>query len=362
MKKVLFPLIICALILCGCGKEAAPVSTPEPVPTASPPPVEMVLTDESAEEILALAAQTQLEYIDANESREYDALMELSGLLPDCRIVWEYELDGQKISCEAESLILSSAAGLEDALLYLPRLKKVDLLSCEISTEQMDAYYSIRPDIDYLWWISFGEWRVRSDITCFSTLRTSSNHRYTDEELYPLLRYCTKLRALDLGHNDLSDISLIGNMKELQVLILADNRRLTDISPLAGLKELHYLEMFLCYDISDFSALYELEKMQDLNLSYCRNLEDISFIDNMPDFRMGWFRSTKVARSQRDYYHQLMPETTILIGSPADPSSVYGGWRSTERNGCIRKAFTNWEQILEYRHWNDVEYAENAED
>ncbi len=357
MKKFLFLIIFC-LMLCACGTEAPPSPTPEPAPTPSPLPTQLVLTDESAGEILALAAQTQLEYIDAKASREYEALLELSRLLPHCRIVWEYELDGQKISSEEESLVLSSAQGLEEALLYLPGLKSVDMLNCDVSVEQMDAWSALRPDIDFLWWVSFGTWRVRSDITCFSTLRTSSNHRYTEEELYPLLRYCTKLRALDLGHNDLCDISLIGNMKELQVLILADNRRLTDISPLAGLKELHYLEMFLCYDITDFSALYELEKMQDLNLSYCRNLDDIGFIDNMPDFSMGWFRSTKVTRTQRDYYHQLMPETTILIGSPADPSSVYGGWRSTERNGCIRKAFTNWEQVLEYRHWSDVEYMQ----
>ena len=358
MKKVLFLLIICALFLCACGREPVPVPTPEPVPTPSPPPTKIVLTDESAEEILALAAQTQLEYIDANLSREYEALLELSGLLPHCRIVWEYELDGQKISSEAESLVLNSLEGLEDALAYLPALKSIDLLGCDVSTEQMDVYSALRPDIDFLWWLSFGEWRVRSDITCFSTLRTSSNHRYTTEELYPLLRYCTKLRALDLGHNDLSDISLIANMKELQVLILADNLHLTDISPLAELKELHYLEMFLCYDITDFSALYELEKMQDLNLCYCRNLEDISFIDNMPDFKMGWFRSTRVSLGQRNYYHQLMPDTTILIGNPEDPSSVLGGWRSTERNISIRNAFTNWDKVIEYRHWSDVEYME----
>ena len=37
-----------------------------------------------------------------------------------------------------------------------------------------------------------------------------------------------------------------------------------------------------------------MPKMMDMNLSYCKNLEDISFIDNMPDFRNGWFRDTKV--------------------------------------------------------------------
>jgi len=355
MKKALFSLLICALLLCGCGMEQ-PEESPVPIPSATPAPTEIVLGDESAEEILSLATQTQLIYIDARQSREYDALLELSALLPDCRIVWDYELGGELLSSETEGLSLSSAEGLEEALLYLPQLKSIDLLQCDVSVEQMDLYSALRPDVDFLWTVSFGKWQVRSDITCFSTLRTGSNHRYTNEELYPLLRYCRKLRALDLGHNDLTDISLIGQMPELQVLILADNPNLRDISPLADLKELHYLELFLCKDIEDFSPLYGLDKMQDINLSYCRNLEDISFIDNMPDFRMGWFRDTHVTRGQAKYYTELLPEVTIVRGSPADPSSVIYGWRSTERNRCIRNAFTRWDEVKEYRHWSDVEY------
>lgn len=358
MKKACFLLIACVLLLCGCHKAEAPIPEEKPVPAETPAalPTELVLGDESAEEILALSSQTQLEYIDAGASREYAALTELCSLLPRCRIVWEYELDGQSISSEDESLVLSSADGLEEALLYLPGLKSVDLLNCDISIEELDAFSALRPDIEFLCWVEFGSWRVRSDITCFSTLRTGSNHRCTSEELYPLLRYCTGLRALDLGHNDLTDISLIAEMKELQVLILADNPRLTDISALASLPELHYLELFLCKDITDFSPLYELTKMQDINLSYCRNLEDIGFIDNMPDFRMGWFRDTHVTREQANYYTELMPEVTLVRGSPADPSSVIYGWRSTERNRCIRNAFSNWDEVLEYRHWSDVEY------
>ena len=275
-------------------------------------------------------------------------------------MIWEYEIDGQTVSSEAESLVLSSTEGLEDALRYLPELKQLDLLQCTVSTEQMDVFSTLRPDVDFLWLVSFGNWQVRSDISCFSTLRTGSehSHRYTSEELYPLLRYCRKLRALDLGHNDLSDISLIGEMPQLQVLILADNPNLKDISPLGKLKELHYLELFLCWEIEDFSCLYELEKMQDLNLSYCRKLSDISFIDNMPDFRMGWFRDTSVSREQVDYYDELLENADFLAGSPVDPSSVCYGWRSTERNLFIRNAFTRWREVVEYRHWTDIEYMD----
>jgi len=76
----------------------------------------------------------------------------------------------------------------------------------------------------------------------------------------------------------------------------------------------------------------------------------------MPDFRIGWFRDTGVSREQADEYMLLRPDSFILRGSPADPSSVIYGWRATERNRCIRNAFTQWKTVLEYRRWDDVEY------
>ena len=33
-----------------------------------------------------------------------------------------------------------------------------------------------------------------------------------------------------------------------------------------------------------------------------------------------------------------------------------GGWRSSDRNVAIRKAFENWAFVTEFRAWDDVEY------
>ena len=363
-KHLIWAAVLALALLCACGGEVAaplPTAAVTPAPTPSPtptPPSTLVLTDESAGEILALADREYLKSIDATQSREYDALLALSALLPDCHIFWNYEFGGELYPSGTEELTVTDPEGLEEALRFLPGLRKVDMTACLLPTEEMEALSVLRPDVDFLWTLRFGEWTVRSDITCFSTLRTGGedSHRYTSGELYPLLRFCRNLRALDLGHNALTDISLIGQMSQLQVLILADNPALTDISPLASLTELHYLELFLCWDIADFSPLNSLSNMQDLNLSYCRNLADISFIDNMPGFQNGWFRSTQVLAEDVEPYRESRPEITFIYGSPVDISSVCCGWRSTERNIAIRRAFTNWRNVAEYRHWDDVEY------
>ena len=351
MKKylVLISLLILTL-LCACGATEPPAATPTPAPTPSPtPPSAIVLTDESAAEILALAQYTSLKSIDATGSREYDALLRLSALLPDCDIVWTYEFNGERYSSRTEELTVTETEGLEDALRFLPELKRVDLTGCTLSTEQMDALSQLRPDVDFLWMVRFGNWEVRSDITCFSTLRTGTegSHRYSSEELYPLLRFCRHLRALDLGHNALT---------ELQVLILADNPDLTDISPLAKLENLHYLELFLCWDIEDFSPLDSLVRMQDINLSYCKNLSGLRFLDSMPEIENVWVRGTGVTWEAVEPYAESRPEITFVYGSPSDISAVCCGWRSTERNTAIRRAFTNWQQVEDYRHWDDVTY------
>lgn len=363
-KWVILLLCYCCCLLCACGtREAAVpsedlVPSPSPSPSPTPSPTRLVLKDESAEEILALADIPTLVYIDATASREYEALAELRESLPDCQIDWVYELDGQLLSSDTEEVTLSDPSGLEDALPYLPALKRVDLTGCQPSIEQMDICYDLRPDVDFLWTFSFGKWTVRSDLTCFSSLQPGSVdiYRYTSEDVYPLLRFCPHLRALDLGHNGLTDISLIGELDELQVLILADNPYLEDISPLANLKELYYLELFMCPKVTDFSSIYELTAMRDLNISYCRELKDISFIDNMPDLEMAFFLGSYVDMDQVNAYRESRPEIDLKKFNPNPDTSVGFGWRTAERNVAIRWAFSHWRHVIEFITWDNVIY------
>lgn len=372
MKRAVALLLLSALLLAGCSSlapaaspDAAPgapaesAALPEPTPEPTPePPVSLVLHDESAEEILALAAYADsLRAIDATASREYEALVRLRELLPDCEIRYQVPFQGRLLPGDLRELSVEDPQGLEEILPFLPELEKVDMSACRLDTEQMDRLFEGYPQIDFLWTLRFGNWEVRSDITCFSSLRTGENYRYNEQELYPLLRYCRHLRALDLGHNDLRDISLIGRLPELQVLILADNPNLTDASPLGQLSGLCYLELFLCWDIQDFSWLESLPNMLDLNLSYCRNLSDPGFIDSMPLLENCWMRSTMITRESIASYRETRPEITFVVGSPSDVSAVCLGWREKPRNMAIRRAFTKWRQVEDFRSWDDVDYV-----
>lgn len=372
MRKSVLPMIILIALLCVCvlvengtielslpepvpavapTPEPTPEPTPAPTPVPTPPPTEYVITGESAKEITALGEIKSLKYIDATASREYAAIAELREMLPDCEIDWVYRLGDQLIPGDAEELTVTSLHGLEGALRYLPDLRFVDMLACEVTTDDIDRFMEINSDADYLWWVKFGRWVVRSDIQIFSSMRTTDNHRYTNEELYPLLHYCTKLRALDLGHNDLTDMTDIGRMTDLQVLILADNNNITDISPLKSLDKLYYMELFLCTNITDFSGFDGMVSMEDINVRYCRYLNDPSFLANWPNLRMFYCANTGIGL--REVYPYRIEGCAYETASE-DFQSVYHGWRDTARNIAIRHWFHHFEDIAEFRNWDDI--------
>lgn len=362
-KKYFLPAAVAVIVLALVVLFAAgtiPLSAPAPAPTPepTPAPTEYTITGESAEEIAALGEISTLRHIDATASREYEALAKLRAALPECEMDWVYELNGVEYPGDTEELTVETLDGLEDALRYLPDIRFVDMLACEVTTDDIDRYMEINPDADYLWWVKFGRWVVRSDIQIFSSMRTTDNHYYTNEELYPLLHYCKKMRALDLGHNALTDLTDIGNMTDLQVLIIADNEYLTDLSPLKNLDKLYYLEMFLCINITDFSGLDGMVSMEDMNCRYCRYLDDPSFLANMPNLRMLYCANTGLGLREIAPYRI---EGCSYETASEDYSSVYHGWRATDRNIAIRHLFHHFEDVKEFISWDNIVYKDEAD-
>ena len=356
-------LLLCLLlVLPACGvraeqpPEPTPEATPEPTPEPTPPPTEWTLSDESAEEILALADEFPgLEHIDATASTEYDALLALREKLPNCDIDWVYEFQGVSYPSDTTELKVTDMTGLEDALRYLPALTDVDLLEAGAAIEDLDRFSEIRPDVFWLWEFNFHGFRIRTDILVYSSLQPIGFVPRDEAFYYPILKYCTKLKALDLGHNSFRDISLIGRMTDLEILILADDH-LTDASCLSNLHNLIYLELFMNDELEDFSFLDDLTKLKDLNLCYCEHLTSLEFIKHMPDLE---FMLVKYTGLDVDYYNETKannPQIRMTYWD-GDIESTNSGWRDTARNHMIRCAFSNWPDIVRYEHYNDMDFS-----
>ncbi len=359
---LLWVILLCVL-LCGCGKQEAeapavtaqptPTATPEPTPVPTPAPTTWTITDESADQILTLAEIPSLVHIDATKSQEYDALLQLHKLLPNCDIRWSYTFQGKSYSSSTRELKVTDLTGLEDAIRYLPKLETIDLTETDAVLEDLDRFDAVRPGIFYLWNFRFNGFKMNTDIRVFSTLRDGTGRRFTDKELYPIVKYCRHLKALDLGHNQLSDLSSIGELKELEVLILSGNP-IEDASPLGNLKNLSYLELFMCPNIRDFSFLSQLTKLQDLNLCYDFGCTNLSFLGSMPGLRFGSFKLTGVTPEDFKTWQEKMPES-VLVYWDGNLDSSASGWHDTARSIQVRRAFNGWRHISEYRGIGDLD-------
>lgn len=344
----------------GAEPGAAGETSAEPTPAPTPMPTTLVLTDESAEEILAYTAWTQLESVDATASHEYEALRALQDALPDCRVEWLYDYAGETYnSLDEIELKPASTEGLAEALRALPRVKRVDLLDVTVPDAEKDALMEANPGVDFLWWVNFRHWTLRSDTQVFSTLLSGETWqpRYSENDLAPLFKYCRHLKALDLGHNNLQDLSLLGTLPELQVLILVDNPWLRDISPIANLTELRYLEIFVCPKIEDMSPIRALTKLEDVNFCHQRQLNDPSIFDDMPNLKVCWLRDIGFTQEQKQAFLEAHPDTRVEFNVYMNRlSAVDGGWRATDENVAIRTAFHNYRLVTFFDYWEDIRY------
>jgi len=264
--------------------------------------------------------------------------------LPGCSLRWTYELCGQKIDESTSELDLretgmTDVSELDEALPYFANIRRIYLTDLDIPSADIEALADRYPDVKFVWRIYFGyrnKYNIMSDAVGYSTLNSDGNRdspeRLTDQQAQ-VLRYCTELEALDLGHNSLTDISFIANFPRLRVLILADNR-ISDISVVSQLKELEYVELFL-NPITDASPLAELPKLQDLNLC-CTGVRNVDPLLGMTTLRRLWLAHNGIPGGERNRIAAALPDCRCSF---AGNGSTGDGWRDSERYRWMRAYF-----------------------
>lgn len=278
---------------------------------------------------------------------------------PDIQIFCSAKIYGVAFDSHTELLNLNgipihSPDQLCLAIELFPHIKTIEMCDCGLSNEIMQGLREEYPEIKFVWTIKVLQFKIRTDAQVFSTLANNFNKPGNTETFLPIFRYCTELRALDLGHMAITDISEITNLKKLHTLILADNY-ISDISPIAELKELVYVELFQ-NRIRDVSPLLELPNLEDLNLCYNGRMENPTVLTGC----------TKLKRLYISHCSLDANEISQLRnGIPADcefnytaPNCVFSGWRTkaNARNTKIREAFKYWRNVKEYPTWDNIIY------
>ena len=223
-----------------------------------------------------------------------------------------------------------TVASMDDFIAFLkefPNLKKVDMFATQVTAAQVGKLTEALPEVAFGWKLQLMKYKdrhiVRTDAEAFSTLHGKCPNHASSE--FGLLKYCTNLLALDLGHNNLTDLSFLLNMPRLRVLILGENQKLKNIEALAELKDLEYLELFTC-GIKDITPLTKLPNLIDLNLAN-NSVADWRPLKEMKQLKRLWISGMgahAMTAAEKAELEEALPDTKIMYkGQPTD-----NGWRT----------------------------------
>lgn len=267
---------------------------------------------------------------------------------PDIHFVWTVKLGNATFSSEDTVMDLDTPRGevklsqIAAALDALPGIERVIMHKYTPKLATLDSYLlTPYPDVQFEWTLNWlicngRRIRLRYDATVFSTGKGRQDPRYTSKQIWEKLQYFPDLVAIDVGHNNVSDLSFLSNFPGLKRLICIDSKKpVTDISVLAELKELEYIELFM-QDITDISALANHEKLLDLNLCH-NNVTDLSPLYSCTSLERLWISyNPNLTAEEVAKLQEKLPNCVIETKSY---ESTGAGWRKHPRYDILIKSF-----------------------
>lgn len=348
-----------------------PSPSPEPTPVPTPEPTQIPTVLIGGEQIPVTATEVTIQTEeDLNALGEFQTLYSVNAFalylsveqvrtlqaqFPEVQVTCGVHLFELDVAVETEELDLqgiemTSPDDVMTAVGCLPNLKKVNMCKCGLTNEQMETLVNAYPDVKFVWEVKMGNHTLRTDVVGFSTknpskyYNESSSPEYVEKvkktkRLYTediqVLKYCTDLVALDLGHNYIDDISVLQYLPKLQILILADNK-LTDISVFRELPELVYVEIFM-NKVTDLNPLEGHDKLLDLN--FCNNdVSDLSPLESLTQLERVWCAGNEFSRSDGKALQEKLPDAKVNYTAKDDTAD---GWREHERYFWMKEYFAD---------------------
>lgn len=266
-----------------------------------------------------------------------EALDTLLENYPQITFRWQVNVCGRLVDSQQEELDLSGivmedTVELEKAVAMLPKLRKVLMIDCGISNEEMDALNMRWENIKFVWTVVLNQYiTVRTDITSFMPIGHFGFSVFT-EDCYNL-RYCHDIICLDIGHQPVYACDFVQYMPHLKYLILADTR-VKDITAVGTLKELVFLELFLT-PVEDLSPLVGCTALEDLNICYVAgDADDPEDIATISTLKRLWWSQAGIEWKTQLMLREKLPNTKMNFST----KSSTGDWRYDKHYYDMRDA------------------------
>lgn len=266
----------------------------------------------------------------------WDALSAFCAERPEVRVNCRFTLYGKEFTLESDEMNLThipiedQGALVKSITACMPKLRYLDMDRCGVDDEHMARIRDSLPNAEVVWRIWFGEvghgfagYSVRTDVERILASNPGIGGELTPENTQSL-KYCTKVKYLDVGHNSyLRDISFVSYMPDLEIVVLAMGNWF-DASPLENCTKLRYAELQTT-SLSDLRPLMKLENLEDLNLCYCYALHDISPLYELPNLKRLYLGMlSPIPTEQVERFKQLHPNCEVDT-EVEDPTT--GRWR-----------------------------------
>jgi len=272
----------------------------------------------------------------------------LANAYPKVAFVWNVQLlEDFAVRSDVTALdlrkhIVPDAAAFSDSLVLFPNLQSLDMCGTGPSDEEMAAIRARYPQVKVVWYIHIYNWVIRTDIKGFSTGNRSrfpdgagryeagtaqfSYHRIHAED-FEVLKYCTDLIALDVGHcTRLGNIDFLKYVPKLQYLDIA-LCNLEDISVLENMHDLVYLQMMYNY-IADPSPIKNNTKLRYVNASNnCLTSADV--FTTLPNLERLWINCSGLSDEQIASASATLKEklpNIVIKASQDNPEYAMSAW------------------------------------
>ena len=268
---------------------------------------------------------------DKSSKLDWQDIAMLKAAAPNARFSYSFTLYGQELTLDSEKLdfrgteVKDNGKALYSVLSCMNNCTYLDMDSTGVDDEVLADLRTLFPQTEIVWRVWFGEsYSVRTDVERILASKPTVGGMITDASC---LKYCTKVKYLDIGHNyELADFSFVANMPDLEVAIIAMTE-ITDISGLANCKKLDYLELNST-NISDISALKNCTALKHLNIASCPELTDLSPIFEISGLERLWIgRETPIPAEQISQFKSIAPNCTVNTTVSDDPTGE--SWRYT---------------------------------
>ena len=416
MKKTLLIFMTAALILlCGCGMaaiaadptpeptpEATPTPTPTPEPTPTPVPVlsfpdgsthpadetSLDLTElkhSQVSELLPLLAQMpDLQHIDlgsdgawtgdppaitfqlalverpekATRDLSWSDILSVIQAAPQAEVLYRFCFFGREFTTLDEEMNLEysqmtdEGAAVREILPCMQNCRWLNMDSCGVSSDTMAQIRRDYPEMQVDWRIRFGEnCSVRTDVE--RILASNFDHHLTDANSADL-KYCTKVKYLDLGHNyDLHDWTFMQEMPDLEVAVLTV-AGWNDLYQFANHPKLWYLEIapiaHTYFDLEPLGTLTNLEHLCICGMGDTDNWQVLKNLTKLKSLWIGHYTVQSFPEGAIDELHEALPNAEINI---TELTGCAGTWK-TNPDGSQPARYITVSNIFEYSNYQNV--------